>query len=57
METRMTLYAAEGYVLTDGVHYGRVVTLAVGADPSAWREITEEEYAAIMAAEGEEKNV
>ena len=56
METRMTLYAAEGYVLTDGVHYGKVVTLAVGADPSAWREITEEEYAAI-AAEGEEKNV
>jgi len=52
MEIRITLYAAEGYVLTDGVHYGRVVTLAVGADPSVWREITEKEYAAI-AAEGD----
>ena len=39
MKIRTTLYAEEGFVLTDGVHYGTVVTLGVGADASLWREI------------------
>ena len=43
MKTRTTLYAEEGFVLTDGVHYGTVVTLAVGADASVWREIPKTE--------------
>ena len=43
MKTRITLYAEEGMVLTDGEHYGSVVTLAVDADASAWREIPKTE--------------
>lgn len=53
MKTRTVLYAEEGYVLTDGEHYGRVIHLAEGADASAYREITAEEYDAILAAEEE----
>lgn len=53
MKTRLTLYAEEGYVLTDSVHYGRVIHLAVGADASAYREIPKAEYDAMLAAEEE----
>jgi hypothetical protein len=38
-------------MLTDGENFGRIVHLAVGADPMAWYEITEAEYEAILAAE------
>lgn len=55
MKQRVTLYAEEGYVLTDGEHYGRVIHLAEGADASAYYEITEEEYAARIAEEETEE--
>jgi len=48
MKTRITLYAGEGLVLTDGEHFGKIVHLEIGADAHAWREITEEEYAEIL---------
>ena len=44
MKQRITLYAEDGMVLTDGEHFGRTVHLAVGADTSKWHEITEAEY-------------
>ena len=54
MKTRTTLYAEDGMMLTDGNNFGRIVHLAVGADPMAWYEITEEEYEKIIAAISEE---
>lgn len=49
MKTRTTLYADDGMILTNGEEYGRIIHLAVGADPSMYYEITEEEYKAAMA--------
>ena len=49
MKTRTVLYADEGKVLTDGTHYGKVIYLAEGVEPSAYYEITEDEYAVICA--------
>ena len=54
MKARTTLYAEDGMMLTDGENFGRIVHLAVGADPKAWYEITEEEYEQIIAAISEE---
>lgn len=52
--TRTVLTADEGMVLTNGTDYGKVIYLAEGADASAYREISEEEYEAIIAErEGE----
>ena len=47
--TRTVLVADEGMVLTNGEHYGKSVYLAEGADASAWREVSEAEYNAVMA--------
>ena len=44
MKQRITLYADEGMILTDGEHFGKIVHLEVGADASVWQEITEKEY-------------
>lgn len=44
MKQRITLYAEDGKVLTDGEHFGRIVYLAANADASAWHEITEKEF-------------
>ncbi|MBO5305816.1 MAG: hypothetical protein J6B12_03530 [Clostridia bacterium] len=44
MKTRMTLYADEGMILTDGEHFGTIIHLEVGADASKYHEITREEY-------------
>ena len=44
MRTRMTLYADEGKVLTNGTDFGTKVVLAVGMNAADWHEITEEEY-------------
>ena len=51
MKQKVTLYAEEGKILTDGVHYARVAYLMAGDDGSAWHEIPVEEYNAIMAAQ------
>ena len=54
MKIRNVLYADDGMMLTNGTDYGRVIYLAEGADASAYREISEEEYEAIIAErEGE----
>ena len=45
------LYAEDGMMLTDGVHYGVEVKLAEGADASVWYEISEEEYNTMMKSE------
>lgn len=44
MITRIKLTASEGHVLTDGVHYGKVVLLAIGESGDSWYEITDAEY-------------
>jgi hypothetical protein len=49
MKQRITLYADEGMILTDGKSFGRLVHLAVGADASKWHEIAVEEYESILA--------
>lgn len=51
MKERITLYAEEGMVLTDGEVYGRIIHLAEDADKSSFYEITEEEYSAKLEAE------
>lgn len=53
MKKRMVLYADDGMILTDGDTYGRIVYLSPEKDASAYREIPEEEYEAILAAEEE----
>jgi hypothetical protein len=55
-EVRTVLVADEGMMLTDGENYGRVVYLAVGADASAWYEITQEEYKLRIAKDDETIN-
>ncbi len=44
MKTRITLYADEGMVLTDGENYGTTIHLEVGVDGKEYREITKKEY-------------
>lgn len=51
MTERITLYADEGMILTDGEIFGRIITLAVDRKPSEFYEITEKEYQAIIDAE------
>ena len=52
--TITNLIASEGHILTDGEHYGKMVSLASGDDGSKWYEITEAEYQEIL--EEEERN-
>lgn len=49
MNDRIVLTADEGKVYTNGTDYGSVIYLAEGADPSAYYQITKEEYFAAMA--------
>lgn len=53
MKQRITIYADEGMMLTDGEHFGKIVHLEIGADASAWHEITMEEYATLTEQEEE----
>ena len=46
---RQTITASEGHVLTDGAVYGTTIHLAEGMDASAFHEITDAEYAAVMS--------
>ena len=48
MKQRITLYAEEGMVLTDGKHFGTVIHLALDADAEIYREITKEQYESIL---------
>ena len=43
------LTADEGMYLTDGEVYGKTVVLPADADHSVWHEITDAEYAEILA--------
>ena len=52
MTIRNILYADEGKVLTDGTVYGKVIYLAVGADASAYYEITDAAYSNLSAESG-----
>jgi hypothetical protein len=54
MKQRITLYAEDGMILTDGENYGTIIHLAVGADAEKYHEITREEYEAIQAADTQE---
>ena len=47
------LTASEGFVLTNGEAYGKTVYLGKNDSAENWHEITEEEYAAIVAAQEE----
>ena len=48
------LIASEGFVLTNGQAYGKIVYLGKNDRPENWHEITEEEYATILAEQEEE---
>lgn len=49
MKKRITLYADEGKVLTNGTDYGQQTTLEVGLTGDDWWEITKEDYDTILA--------
>lgn len=51
---RIPLIATKGHVYTDGKDYGRKVYPAEGVDAKTFYEITEEEYAEIVAKEERE---
>ena len=51
MKTKITLIADDGKILTNGEHYGKIIYLSPKDDGSAWREIAEAEYEALVAAE------
>ena len=46
--TRIKLTASEGYILTDGENFGRIVYLASGDEGEKWYEISEDEYQKIL---------
>ena len=57
-ETTITLRkltAAEGYVLTNGEAYGKEIYLGLYDSAENWHEITDEEYAQILAAQEKEE--
>ena len=51
--TQIILTANEGMYLTDGNEYVTEIRLPETADQSVWHEITEEEYAKIVAEQEE----
>ena len=57
MQKRITLYADEGMMLTNGETYGKQVTLAVGSSGDNWHEITDAEYNEIMEQEENNENI
>ena len=48
---RTPIIASEGYVLTNGEIYGKMIYLAEGVSADAFYEITDAEYQAILAEE------
>lgn len=55
MKKRITLYADDGMVLTDGENYCDSITLAEGRNENDFHEITKDEYEVIKAAEEEKE--
>ena len=53
MKERLTLYADEGMILTDGEVYGKIIHLAQDMAKDHFYEITEEEYAERIKEEKE----
>ncbi len=51
---RTPIIASEGKVLTNGEIYGKMIYLAKGVDANTFYEISEEEYAEILAKEERE---
>ena len=49
------LTASEGMTLTNGEVYGKQIYLGVNDSPDNWHEITDEEYAHIMALQESEE--
>lgn len=45
------LTASEGHVLTNGEVYGKTIYLGIHDKPENWHEISDDEYADILAAE------
>ena len=54
MKTMITILADEGMILTNGEIYGTTIQLAEGRTAEGFREITKEEYNAIVKAEAGE---
>jgi hypothetical protein len=54
MITRIKLTASEGMILTNGEIYGTEIFLAEGMSADGFREITKEEYKAIINAQNAE---
>ena len=54
MKSRVTLYADDDMILTDGNRYASIIHLEVGDDGSAFHEIPYSEYEKIKEAEQEE---
>lgn len=48
---RIKLTASEGYVFTNGEAYGKEIYLGIYDSPENWHEITDAEYAEILAAQ------
>jgi hypothetical protein len=58
IETNITLRkltADEGKVLTNGEAYGKEIYLGIYDSPENWHEITDAEYAQILAAQEKEE--
>lgn len=56
MKQRITLYAEDGMILTDGESYGTVIHLALDSDAEKWHEITREEYEKTLREQEETQN-
>lgn len=52
---RMKLIASHGMVLTNGEAYGKEIFLGSGDAADSWHEITDAEYAQILAAQEKEE--
>ena len=58
IETTITLRkltASEGHTLTNGEVYGKEIYLGIHDTPGNWHEITDAEYAAIVAEQQKEE--
>ena len=51
--TTTVLTASDGYILTDGEIYGRVIYLAKDRKPDEFTEITDSEYQELLKAQEE----